>query len=64
MMSYAVTYDPQDLDNGIQLVFNADKTGEMRDSDRDTIWYDSTTVMHRPMPTSPIPTTRKLPSFT
>lgn len=40
MMSYAVTYDPQDLDNGIQLVFNADKTGEMRDSDRDTIWYD------------------------
>lgn len=34
------TYDPNDIDNGIQLVFRSDKTGEMRDSDRDTIWYD------------------------
>ena len=33
-------YDPNDFDNGIQLVFRSDKTGEMRDSDRDTIWYD------------------------
>lgn len=40
MMSYTVPYDPQDIDNGIQLVFNADKTGEMRDSDVDTVWYD------------------------
>ena len=34
------TYDPNDIDNGIQLVFRSDKTGEMRDSDRDTIWYN------------------------
>ena len=34
------TYDPNDIENGIQLVFKDDKTGEMRDNDVDTIWYD------------------------
>jgi hypothetical protein len=32
------TYDPQDIDDGIQLIFRADKTGEMRDNNVDTIW--------------------------
>lgn len=31
------TYDPNSTDNGIQLIFRADKTGEMRDSAIDTI---------------------------
>ena len=30
-------YDPTDTDNGIQLVFFADQTGEMRDSDVDSV---------------------------
>lgn len=34
------TYDPEDIDDGIQLVFKDDKTGEMRDNNVDTIWYD------------------------
>ena len=34
-------YDPQDINNGIQLIFRADKTGEMRDNDVDTIWNDA-----------------------
>lgn len=33
-------YDPNSTDNGIQLVFKANKTGEMRDSAVDTIWTD------------------------
>ena len=33
-------YDPQDIDHGIQLVFKADQTGEMRDNDVDTVWYE------------------------
>ena len=33
-------YDPQDIDDGIQLIFRADKTGEMHDNNIDTIWYD------------------------
>jgi hypothetical protein len=39
------TYNPQDTDNGIHLVFKADKTGEMRDSAIDTVltdWNDVT----------------------
>lgn len=32
------TFNPEDIDNGIQLIFRADKTGELRDSDVDTIW--------------------------
>ena len=31
-------FDPYSADNGIQLVFRADKTGEMRDSAIDTLW--------------------------
>ena len=34
------TYDPNDIDNGIQLVFGEDNVGEMRDSSIDTIWID------------------------
>lgn len=33
-------FDPEDLNNGIQLVFREDKTGEMRDSNIDTLWLD------------------------
>lgn len=31
-------FDPNSSDNGIQLVFRADKTGELRDSAIDTLW--------------------------
>ena len=31
------TFDPNDTNNGIQLVFRTDKTGEMRDSAIDSI---------------------------
>ncbi len=31
-------YDPNSTDNGIQLIFREDKSGEMRDSAIDTIW--------------------------
>ena len=33
-------FDPNNIDNGIQLVFREDKTGEMRDSTSDTLWKD------------------------
>lgn len=33
-------FDPESVDNGIQLVFREDKTGEMRDSAVDTVWTD------------------------
>ena len=39
------TYDPNDIDNGIQLIFREDKTGEMHDNDVDTIpteWNEET----------------------
>lgn len=31
-------YDPNSTDNGIQMIFRGDKTGEIRDSAIDTIW--------------------------
>lgn len=34
------TFDPKSTDNGIQLYFRADKTGEMRDSAVDTLYVD------------------------
>lgn len=34
------TFNPNDIDNGIQLVFREDKSGEMRDSAVDTVWYN------------------------
>jgi hypothetical protein len=34
-------YDYNDSDNGIQLIFRADKTGEMRDSAVDTLWIEN-----------------------
>lgn len=33
-------FDPYDIDNGIQLVFREDKSGDMRDSSLDSIWVD------------------------
>lgn len=33
------TFDPNDIDNGIQLIFREDQTGEMRDSDIDSLPY-------------------------
>lgn len=35
------TYDPNDIDDGIQLVFREDKSGEMRDNNVDTIWIEN-----------------------
>ena len=46
MVTYV--YDADDVENGIQLVFRADKTGEMRDSDRDTIWTSADTYIVNP----------------
>ena len=34
------SYDPNSTDNGIQLIFRSDKSGEMRDSAIDTLWTD------------------------
>ena len=33
-------YDPASIDNGIQLIFREDQTGEMRNSAIDTLWAD------------------------
>ena len=41
-------YDPNDTDNGIQLIFREDKTGEMRDSAMDTIWIDTVSYIVNP----------------
>lgn len=35
------SFDANDPDNSIQLVFKEDKTGEMRDSARDTLWIEN-----------------------
>lgn len=35
-----IDFDPESVDDGIQLVFREDKTGEMRDSAVDTVWTD------------------------
>ena len=32
------SFDPNDIDDGIQLIFREDKSGEMRDNNVDTIW--------------------------
>lgn len=34
------TYDPNDSNNGIHLIFRENKSGEMRDSAIDTVWTD------------------------
>ena len=43
------TYDftPGDPDGGIDLVFYANKTGEMRDRSQDTLWLDYNTETHQ-----------------
>lgn len=38
-MNY-IDFDLNNPDNGIQLIFREDKTGEMRDSAVDTVWID------------------------
>ena len=40
MITASVSYNPTDIEHGIQLVFKEDKSGEMRDNDVDTVWYD------------------------
>ena len=39
------TFDPNDTNNGIQLVFRENRTGEMRDSSIDTIWMDENFIV-------------------
>ena len=34
-------FDPNDTENGIQMVFRENKTGEMRDSAIDTVWVEN-----------------------
>jgi len=34
------SFDPNNIDDGIQLIFREDKSGEMRDNNVDTIWTD------------------------
>ena len=41
-------FDPSSTDNGIQLVFREDKTGEMRDSTKDTLWMDVGSYIYCP----------------
>ena len=38
-------FDPNDYDNGIQLVYREDRTGEMLDSSIDTIWMSDGTFI-------------------
>lgn len=37
---YSIEYDPASIDNGIQLIFRENQTGEMRNSAIDTLWTD------------------------
>lgn len=39
------TYDPNSADNGVQMVFRDDKSGEIRDSTVDTIWIGNDYVI-------------------
>lgn len=48
METQTYEYDPEDIGNGIQLVFRENKTGEMRDNDVDTIWLDSVNYVYNP----------------
>lgn len=38
-------FDPNDIDNGIQLVFREGRSGEMRDSSIDTIWMNENYIV-------------------
>lgn len=38
-------YDPNDIENGIQLVFRENKSGEMRDRSIDTIWMNENYIV-------------------
>lgn len=40
MIESHFVFDPNDTNDGIHLIFRADKTGEMRDSAVDTVWFD------------------------
>lgn len=37
-------FNPDNINDGIQLVFREDKSGEMRDKSRDTLYFDFDTV--------------------
>ena len=37
-------FDPDDTNNGVHLIFKEDKSGEMRDSSVDTVWYNWNSV--------------------
>jgi hypothetical protein len=39
MVSKVYVTDPNDTNNGIHMIFNADKTGELRDSAIDSLWF-------------------------
>lgn len=39
-------FDPYDIDNGIQLVFRPDMTGEMRDHSKDTAYIMNDTIIY------------------
>ena len=44
-------YDPEDIDDGIQLIFRSNKTGEMHDNDVDSVTWifeEDTVVIHCP----------------
>jgi hypothetical protein len=48
METETFTYDPEDIGNGIQLVFRENKTGEMHDNDVDTVWIDTVNYIVNP----------------
>lgn len=48
MNTQTFSYDPNDINNGIQLVFRQDKTGEMRDNAVDTVWIDDDNYIVNP----------------
>ena len=37
---WTLNFNPYDIDNGIQMVFRENRSGEMRDSSLDSIWVD------------------------
>ena len=41
-------FTPGDMESGIDLVYRSDRTGEMRDRSRDTLYYNDSTYIVRP----------------
>ena len=40
-----INLDPSSTDNGIQMIFREDKTGEIRDSSIDTLWVEESSYI-------------------